>query len=145
MASLHDVIAELGYTVDQPRRGYPSALSEDMRLFSRSWSGIQEMDELSDLYLCERGTVMFKPHQRYPSYPGDRDRITSLISQAFDNLRLGTSDTTPPFPKPYAEKASSMIAAESDYVPVGGKGADDAESAAEPMNQQSDTMMEVDR
>ncbi|KAL9009190.1 MAG: hypothetical protein Q9173_005757, partial [Seirophora scorigena] len=118
MASLHDVIAELGYTVDQPRRGYPSALSQDMRLFSRSWSGIQEIDELSDL-------------------------ITRLINQAFDNLRSGTSDTIRS-PKPSAEKASPVVAADSDCVPVDGKGADEAKSAAEPMNQRSDTMMKVD-
>lgn len=50
-----------------------------------------------------------------------------------------------PFPKLSAENASPVVAPDSDRVPIGGKGADEAKSAAEPMNQQSDTMMEVDR
>ncbi|KAL8649033.1 MAG: hypothetical protein Q9210_004635 [Variospora velana] len=151
MASLHDNIAELGYTVDRPRRGYPSALVQDMQLFLQKWSGIELIDELTDLYLCERGTVMFKPYQHDLSYPTDREkflditftgefRITRLVHQAFDNLRFATSDTATASSSFSAVNAGSTNAKDDDWVAVGRKGVDKPESVTERMNQQSDTM-----
>ncbi|KAI4147736.1 MAG: hypothetical protein LQ341_001727 [Variospora aurantia] len=131
MACLHDIIAELGYTVNWPRRGYPSALIQDMQLFLQKWSGIELIDELTDLYLCERGTVMFYQHDL--SFPTDREK---LVHQAFDNLRFATSDTATASSSSAAVSAGSTDAKDDDLVAVGGK----CVEKPEPLNQQSDTM-----